>query len=57
LKFQDEIPSNSSQIQTLETSLIFHLKSISNLEKVIPFFKPFTTIFYLKKFKQGKPTF
>jgi hypothetical protein len=62
MRFQVEIPSNSLKFLTLEASLNFSFKILFEYEedtirKVVPHFKPFTTIFYLKILKLGKVTF
>jgi hypothetical protein len=58
----NQISSNFIQIQTIEIFSDFLFKIHFGFEevpirKVVPYFNPFTTIFYLKCFEQGKTNF
>jgi hypothetical protein len=55
LKFQEEILLNSEPRNFSEFLFEIHLKyGEVPMEKVLPFFKTFTTIFYFKLFEPGK---
>jgi hypothetical protein len=58
LKFQEEIQLNSKPRNFFEFSFEIHFKSREfPMEKVVSFFKPFTTIFYLHFSKHRKIIF
>jgi hypothetical protein len=53
LKFQ-EVILNSKHRNFSEFSFEIHFESGEvPMEKVVPFFKPFTTVFYFKNFELG----
>jgi hypothetical protein len=58
LKFQEEILLNSKPRKFSKFSFEIHFESGEvPMEKIIPFFKPLTTIFYFKFFDLGKVLF